>query len=279
MKITALVLLAGITCGAQQPASTQDARTEKHPYVFDVVSIHPAAGAIFRMRIAPDGFETYALPLGVVLGSAFFRPIGSSRDWLIGAPDWVWSEKYDFVAKVSAEDQPEWSKRYEGLTMMGDNSRLLEMMHPMLQAAMADRCKLVTHRITSETPGYALMLVRKEPNLKALKPAPDNEEIPSTALRITDGARMIPIMNKEDPVLTFYRTSMAALGNQLQGGRGTPVVDRTGLTGKYDFKLLRLNAEEIDSNWDLAALGLKLVPIKVPVDKVVIDHIEKPTPN
>lgn len=89
---------------------------------------------------------------------------------------------------------------------------------------------------------------------------------------------MIPILSKEDPVLTFYQTSMAALSAML--GRAFPVVDRTGLTGTYDFKLLKLNTDsEIDGTWDFAAIGLKLVPIKVPIEKIVIDHIEKPTPN
>jgi uncharacterized protein (TIGR03435 family) len=75
-----------------------------------------------------------------------------------------------------------------------------------------------------------------------------------------------------------------------------PVLDKTGLTGKYDFKLAfsrdpdtpmlpgmslpPTNDSEptiFDALHD--QLGLKLVAIKIPLDEIVIDHIEKPSPN
>jgi uncharacterized protein (TIGR03435 family) len=265
------------TTHAQQ---TNPATTAAPALAFDVVSIRPNSTPNWRIQNTPDGFRIIGLPLGTALIYAYFPPGLQSRDWIIDAPEWLWNDTYDFDGKVSAEDQPEWSKRREARALVTQNNSLTAMLQPMLQAALADRCKLVVHRVPGETQGYALMLAKKDPNLKALKPAEADEIVPSNALPIMGGGKMVPIKSNEDPVLTFYQTSMAAFGAMLPFGRPVPILDRTGLTGKYDFKLLRLGiAPEINGDWDLAALGLKLVPIKVPIEKIVIDHIEKPTPN
>jgi len=86
---------------------------------------------------------------------------------------------------------------------------------------------------------------------------------------------------------------MAELANHLNGvSPGHPVQDRTGLTGKYDFVLKRIDmSEEQDGRvsldaipapndiWDMGALGLKVEPIKIPAETIVIDHIERPSEN
>jgi uncharacterized protein (TIGR03435 family) len=70
-----------------------------------------------------------------------------------------------------------------------------------------------------------------------------------------------------------------------------PVLDQTGLTGKYDFELQRnsvrapegaeLPAGPPDPSlvWDLKTLGLKTVPIKIKTETLVIDHIDRPSDN
>jgi uncharacterized protein (TIGR03435 family) len=83
----------------------------------------------------------------------------------------------------------------------------------------------------------------------------------------------------------------------LSGRMGRPVLDRTGLTGLYDFAV-RLDTLEGLSNTDLDSktrmsdwssssifsdiqkqLGLQLVQGKEPVDYMVIDHLERPSEN
>ena len=107
-----------------------------------------------------------------------------------------------------------------------------------------------------------------------------DETIPDNALNIRPEGRMVPIMDRDDPRLTFYKTSMETFANILGSFTGDRVEDKTGLEGRFDFRLLRLElTDNITLLWDLRSLGLKLTPIEVPVKKIVIDRIERPTPN
>ena len=175
-----------------------------------MVSIRPNSTPNWRIQNTPDGFRIIGLPLGTALSYAYFLPRMQSRDWIVGAPAWLWNDTYDFDGKVSTEDQVEWSKRRDSHALDARTDSLTTMLQPMLQAALADRCKLVVHRVPGETQGYALMLAKKEPNLKELRVALPDEAIPSTAIPIVGGGKMIPILSKEDPVLTFYQTSGGA---------------------------------------------------------------------
>jgi uncharacterized protein (TIGR03435 family) len=90
---------------------------------------------------------------------------------------------------------------------------------------------------------------------------------------------MIPIVPAQEPALRLIRTSMPAFAGELSGF-GAIVVDRTGLHGKYDFNLTRLStAGDPGVDWNVAALGLRLEPIRIPAASIVIDHIEKPAPT
>ena len=81
---------------------------------------------------------------------------------------------------------------------------------------------------------------------------------------------------------------MAQLARQLSNTAGRPVMDRTGLTGYYAFALDWFPADrtpppDLDAPDMFAALreqlGLRLDPARAPVEKLVIDHVEKPSEN
>ena len=84
---------------------------------------------------------------------------------------------------------------------------------------------------------------------------------------------------------------MGDITQMLAGQFGHPVIDKTGLTGKYDFTLryhgIRRSdraADDMDKVPPLdraiqEQLGLKLEPTKAPERFLVVDHIEKPSEN
>jgi uncharacterized protein (TIGR03435 family) len=258
-------------------APAKDGNAMRADLAFDVVSIRPdhSGPEHWHVRVVPGGdqYEAFGTPLGQTILMAYFPYSMGSRDHLVGAPDWVWNDRYDFVGKVGEADLPDWRTFSERGFMVPN-----PMLQSMLQHALADRLKLTVHRVPVQIDGYALVVAKHETrNLAESRP---DDAIPDLAQKLPLDARMVPILSSNDPVVHFYQTSMAAFALQLSLMGLTPVVDRTGLGGRYRFDLMRLGTEGIQSSdWNLAPLGLRLVPTKIPSYRVVIDHVERPSPN
>lgn len=152
----------------------------------------------------------------------------------------------------------------------------------MLQALLADRFKLEVHQEPSEIDCYALVLGKSGP--RNMKKEPDDEEpnLSWAGLGTEVAAHAFPFG-------AFVATTLSA---QV----GCPIVDKTGLAGKYDFAVKWSLDSSSMSGPDGGAsppdtsgptiftaleeqLGLKLERIKVPSEQLVIDHIERPTEN
>ncbi len=177
---------------------------------------------------------------------------------LVGGPKWMDDDRYDIEARAGGESAP--------------TSAQVQL---MLQSLLADRFQLKFHRETKQLPEYELVVGKSGPKLKASAP----ESVKS--LSFGDSGSVT--------VLTVSKGSMDQLAKQLgNSGLGRPVLDKTGLTGEYDYEL-RWSAEP--GGTDLAdrppsvvtaiqeQLGLKLESIKGPVETFVIDHAEKPSQN
>jgi uncharacterized protein (TIGR03435 family) len=169
-----------------------------------------------------------------------------------GAPDWVvgGSDRYTIEAKASDP-----AKTTE--------AQLLEM----LQTLLVERFKLKFHRETSERAGFALVAGKNGAKLKIAK---------GDELVTNFGAQLKPAPGQ--PIdFTARKYSMARLANLLSQIGPGPVVDRTGLTGEYDFTLAW---DEVNGPTLSAAvqeqLGLRLEAQKVPISMFVIDSAEKP---
>jgi len=254
-------------------AANDNARVRTN-LAFDVTSIRPAPDTRDR-SFGSTGDEYIAIgePLGMTIMLAYFPSRMASKDRIIGAPGWVWNDSYDFVGKVGEADLPEW-KHFRQRGLMAQNP----MLQTILQNALADRCKLIVHRVPTQVDGYALVVANHGPNRKNLVESKPDDVIPDKALPIALDGRMVPILSHDYPVLHFYQTSIAALVLEMSGP--APIEDRTGLLGKYKFDLMRLGTDRVQSSdWDWAPLGLKLIPAKIPTVNIVIDHIEKPSPN
>ena len=193
------------------------------------------------------------------------------REGLIsGLPGWADSARYDVSAKVTDPD----------LKAMRRTSR--EQRQEMLAAILADRFHLQTHFEQKTLPVYELVIAKGGPKLKesAAQPSDANPNAPgNTNVRNTD--------------MTATGVRLSELAGNLSFPLDRTVIDKTGLTGRYDFRLQWTDDNVANAAADAGAtnappniftaiqeqLGLKLQPAKGPVKTLVIDHVEQPTEN
>jgi len=201
---------------------------------------------------------------------------------VLGGPDWLRSDRYIIDAK------PEESQS-QGM-----------MMGPMLQTLLEDRFKLKVHRESREVPVYALTVAKNGPRLSPFQkgsctpvefgtvPRPR----PADACRVMVGRG----------TLTAQGSTVSALSKLLFLVMDRPVLDKTGISGLFDFHLEFVSDEHtpyLDPKGDPAfpadtpaddpgpsifavlqkQYGLKLEPTKGPRDFLVIDHAERPSEN
>jgi uncharacterized protein (TIGR03435 family) len=147
----------------------------------------------------------------------------------------------------------------------------------MMQTLLADRFKLAVHWQTKNMPIYALVVARGGFKLRPDDPS-DKTPTPPDANRCpVDDLACQRILGLDGPV--------SDLAGMLGNSAGRPVVDQTGLTAKYKINLEWASETAGDSSLPALStalqeqLGLELKSATGPVDVLVVDHVEKPTPN
>jgi uncharacterized protein (TIGR03435 family) len=196
-------------------------------------------------------------------------------------PAWLENVRFDVSAKVP-----------DGATK--DEFRL------MLQDLLAQRFKLAVHREKREMPAYELEVAKNGPKFKASVPneTPENDDAPEENGKLKRDRDGYPILRRGVTMaavpgharLRSDNQSMEWLAEMLSGQTGKPVVDGTGLKGRYDFVLSWVTQETPAAATDpdgpdlpsavQLQLGLKLEEKKRPIQMLVVDHIEKvPTEN
>jgi uncharacterized protein (TIGR03435 family) len=205
-------------------------------------------------------------------GGTAFRMIEFAwdlRDFQVtGGPGWINAATWEVTAKV---DQPaaDWS------TLRNEVRNRIEQQR--MQAVLAQRFALQCHFETKELPVYNLVLGKGGSKLKAT---------PSDAA--TKNSLDLNGRNGENRA-EAKGVTMAPVVAMLTQSLGRTVIDKTGLTGLYDFTLTYTSDVDAGSPASDAPsgptiftaleeqLGLKLESAKGPVQILVIDHIEKPT--
>jgi uncharacterized protein (TIGR03435 family) len=190
---------------------------------------------------------------------------------LAGIPDWMRTEIYDIDAKVPESDLAAWQ----------NPATQQAMLRAMMQAMLADRCKLVVHRSSKEVSVYSLVVGKSGAKLKETIPG----ESHPAGTPLPGGGEFLP--NDGTGNASFYAAPIGALSVVLSNFAGRPVEDKTGLTGRYDMSFRRPRpgapSTEPDSTPTIfevvEGFGLKLEPDKTSVETLVIDHVEKPSGN
>lgn len=186
------------------------------------------------------------MSLKVLIQIAF----GVDFNQISGEPGWLNSQLYDIIAKAEGNG---------GLTR--------EQLQPRLRQLLEQRFHLITHRENEDLSGYGLVVAKGGPKLQANKGAPQLSYI-------------------HPDRLLAQNVSVQTFAAMLARPTGRPVVNNTGIEGMYDFDLRFAPMEANDSSLPslFTALeeqfGLRLQSQKVPVNMLVIDHVDKtPTEN
>jgi uncharacterized protein (TIGR03435 family) len=157
----------------------------------------------------------------------------------------------------------------------------------MFQSLLEDRFKLKVHRETREMEVYKLVVAK---NGSKLKPATEEDyktTIEGKPVIVRKGTSGI-LHFGEGAHLMGKSVTIAQLASSLEGVLKGPVIDGTGLPGTFDYDVLflpdgQVPATEFSAPTLLAALktelGLTIEKVKAPVEVLVIDHLEKPSPN
>jgi uncharacterized protein (TIGR03435 family) len=214
---------------------------------FEVASIHPHAPEDTRFLVRPPtaGHFTAVGAVGRLLVTIAYDVQESQ---IVGGPAWFETDKWDIEAK-------------------SDNDRhSAEETRRMLQSLLEQRFSLKIHRETEQRSVYALTVAKGGPRLK---PSEGNK------MTLQAGANSLSIQAGD----------IAAMAGVLAKAVGRPVVNRTGLTGRYDILLQWDDAPTADSDHGSIftalreQLGLRLEPRKEPAEVIVVDAMERPSAN
>ena len=281
-----LLFGAALAVPAQPPpppppgvAVTMPTRTDTSIVIpqFDVISVKPAKDSMTRMQFTPDGLRGIGVTVRFLLDEGYG---GIDNEQIIGEPAWSSTEGFDIEAKVAPADVPTLAKM------------TFEQRRTMFQSILAERFKLAVHHATRELPIYVLTVGKGGPKFKESAPDDPAGTTPRRRGMMSNRGKLTAM----DAKLSMF---ISILSRQL----GRTVVDKTGLTGNYDFELEwtpddggpQPPPRPADGSASGAAapadpgasiftaiqeqLGLKLESTKGPLEVVVIDHIEKPSEN
>jgi len=270
----ALPILFGRLQATPARAESRAQTTATIAPAFEVASIKPNDGtpmAGFSIVGKPfAGITWHAdrfMATNVTLHGLIRRAYEVQDDQILGGPDWLNSEGYDIDAKVEKSVVAELQK-------LGPDQSFLQSRR-MLQALLADRFKLSVHNESKEVPVYALVIARN--GLKIQRAIPGDTY--ADGFKRPDG---VPIGwgDWSEPGKFFAQgVPIVSLVQHLsEHYLHRPVLDKTGLTDKYDFALHWTPSESQAALFTAVQeqLGLKLESQTGPMEVLVIDHAEKP---
>ena len=259
----ALALHSNPIIAQNTPAPTPDAARE-----FEVATIRPSNPNMPGRQFMAKGHEF--LTINTTLNDLITFAYGLHIRQVVGTPAWAGTDKYDLDGKVAGESQP--------------NDAQWKI---MIQKLLVDRFQLTFHREPRELPVYELTVAKDGPKLTPSKADPAS--LPGMGFR---GFGNMPVSNAT-------MTDFAAMMQGMVLDR--PMIDHTGLQGRYDFVLQwtpddsqfigmrppgmtsagsdNPNAPPSLFTAIQEQLGLKLESAKASVDVMVIDHVERPSAN
>jgi len=266
--VAGMAVVAGVSAMARSQQAPQSASAQLPAFAVSTVKPAKSDGMSWGWRYTPDGVSLNGMPMISILCAAFDVEDERIED----LPNWIKDQRFDIEAKVDPADAPK-------LKDLNYHQR-----YAMLLPVLVDRFGLKFHHETRVMPVFDLVVAKGGEKLTESKPGPDG--------KAKDGG-----WSEGNGLMTATSTTIESLTACLTNEVRHPVLDKTGLTGHYDFKLhwtpedapAAPGADGTSANGDTSApdlftalqeqLGLKLESRKEPMDVIVIDHIEKPSAN
>jgi len=267
-QLVGLVLVASVAA-AQAPK-------------FDVASVkkNPTGGARVSIETPPGRFQATNTPLRFLIRWSY--RIAEPR--IVNGPDWIGVDRFDVTATAPAE---RWTRERTG---------------QMVRALLADRFGLVAHNETREMRIYTLTVAKPGVFGTHLRPAAVDCSAPDTPSRMSPDGKSVACgllvsQNAGSASLRGGGQTMADFTRSLGEYVDRPLVDRTGLTARYDLEL-QFTADRsalvgapppgglsATADSDLAPLstalleqlGLRLRSEQGSVEVLVIDRVSQPT--
>ena len=244
MAVWAVIVLCGAALGAQ---------------TFDAASIKESADTVNTgggMRLLPSG-DIRVQHMRTRFLITIAHQIEPYR--LIDAPAWTDTAFYDINARANA-------------------NVTRDQTFAMMRALLAERFKLTIHREMRSVPGFALVRASDRPGPGLVASTVNCEENVPRQGRCAEGGIT-------STSFTAFGLPVANLIQLLASQLAAPVLDETTLTGTFDVALRWTN--DAASGDDLPVistaireqLGLRLERRSIPLEVVVVDHIERPTPD
>jgi bla regulator protein blaR1 len=266
------------------PQSRAQEPSPAKPLEFEVATVKPSSpdekGT--RIMIQPGGnLEVKNASLKQLITMAY-----DVREFQVsGGPGWINSDRFDIQAKSEHVEEPPDPRK------MTDEQRTVmeKQFKERMRSLLSDRLQLVVRKETKEMPVYFLVVGKGGSKLQ-----PAKDDGPQRGIRMQRG------------VMNGMSAQVEMLANVLANFVGRPVIDKTGIEGKYDWKLewtpdqgpSKTGASEPGGSGDKEAaanppdisgpsvftalqeqLGLKLESQKAPATMIVIDRVEKPSAN
>jgi uncharacterized protein (TIGR03435 family) len=285
----AVPIFVGVIGAPTLRAQSQDALSIGPEFRYETASIKPTKSdpGSHHTRMTDDEYVASNVSLINLIRAAYGIVEGPdvTDGRVSGAPTWALMEGFDVEAKME-------SSVADALKKLSREQRLLARQQ-MLQALLAERFGLRAHAENRELPVYILSVAKNGPKLHEANPGDTYD----TAYKLPNGQPAgAGFHSDEEGKVTGQGVTTSGLVVWLSRQVGRTVVDKTGLTDKYDFTLTWTRDDlRGESGPDSAAppdssgpsifmalqqqLGLKLESGKGPVKVVVVDHADRPSLN
>ena len=283
---TRIILAALLVLLPATRASTQPLEADLP--AFEVATVRENASGDARSRIEVVNARVSAINMTLRELVSIVYPTEGGRfrhaSQLVGGPGWFNSVRFDIIARAEGfrgdTNRP-------GFTATDAERESVERVRLMMRRLLAERFKLRVRSEMRQLPVYELVMLKPGQLGRDMKRSPTDCMVEWKKQGMPDarGLACGSIQGARVGKMTGHAAEIGPLVRDLYDWAGRPVVDRTGLTGRFDFTLdwAPEGSTDTDAPSIFTALqeqlGLKLQPARGAVDVLVIDSVERPTPE